>query len=93
MFVPRPKVDSVLVMMDRRASPPVEVPDVDRLFVIVRAGFATRRKTLRRALASLLGPAAAEVLEVAGVDPGARAETLALEEWASLARADAGVTR
>jgi 16S rRNA (adenine1518-N6/adenine1519-N6)-dimethyltransferase len=90
VFVPRPKVESALVQLARHASPPVDVPDTDRLFAIVRAGFATRRKTLRRALATELGGRAVPVLEAAGIDPGARAETLDLESWAALARADAG---
>jgi 16S rRNA (adenine1518-N6/adenine1519-N6)-dimethyltransferase len=59
------------------------------LFALVRAGFATRRKMLRRALTTELGPRTAAVLEAAGVDPSARAETLGLEEWAAIARADA----
>ncbi len=50
VFVPRPNVDSALVKLVRHA-PPVAVDDPARLFELVRAGFATRRKTLRNALA------------------------------------------
>jgi 16S rRNA (adenine1518-N6/adenine1519-N6)-dimethyltransferase len=89
VFMPKPAVDSALVRLVRRARPPVTVPDVDRLFALVRAGFATRRKMLRRALITELGPRTAAVLEAAGVDPSARAETLGLDEWAAIARADA----
>jgi 16S rRNA (adenine1518-N6/adenine1519-N6)-dimethyltransferase len=88
VFVPRPKVDSALVRLVRRSRPPVTVPDVDRMFELVRAGFATRRKTLRRALATVFGDRATATLEAAGIDPAARAETLSLEQWAALARAD-----
>ncbi|MCU1427363.1 MAG: ribosomal small subunit methyltransferase [Actinomycetia bacterium] len=90
VFMPRPNVDSALVQLLRRSAPPVEVADVDRMFTIVRAGFATRRKTLRRALAPLLGDRTVAVLERAGIDSSARAETLGLPEWAALADADAG---
>jgi 16S rRNA (adenine1518-N6/adenine1519-N6)-dimethyltransferase len=83
VFVPRPNVDSALVRMTRHA-PPVAVADPDRLFSLVRAGFATRRKTLRRALAGEIDEG---VFAAAGVDPGARAETLSLEQWAALAGA------
>lgn len=86
VFVPRPRVDSALVAFDRLPAPPVEVPSAARLFELARAGFAQRRKTLRQALRPLLGASAAEVLSAAGVDPGARAEALSLEEWAALAR-------
>ena len=81
VFVPRPNVDSALVALTRRP-PPVHVADPDRLFSLVRAGFATRRKTLRRALAAEVDDAA---FAAAGIDPGARAETLSLEQWAALA--------
>jgi 16S rRNA (adenine1518-N6/adenine1519-N6)-dimethyltransferase len=87
VFVPKPNVDSALVRMRRRATPAVAVRDPDRMFTLVRAGFATRRKTLRRALASELGAEAADVLTTAGIDPSARAETLGLDEWAALADA------
>ena len=83
VFVPRPNVESALVRLTRRPAP-VAVTDPDRLFSLVRAGFATRRKTLRRALASEVDAAA---FAAAGIDPGARAETLSLEQWAALAGA------
>jgi 16S rRNA (adenine1518-N6/adenine1519-N6)-dimethyltransferase len=92
VFLPKPAVDSTLVRLVRRAHPPVSVPDVDRLFALVRSGFATRRKMLRRALMTELGARTIPVLEAAGIDPSVRAETLGLEEWASLARAEAATT-
>jgi 16S rRNA (adenine1518-N6/adenine1519-N6)-dimethyltransferase len=87
VFVPRPKVDSVLVSLRRRAMPPVWVPSVTALFELVRAGFAQRRKMLRRALQPVLGDRAVPVLAAAGVAPTARAEVLGLDEWAAVARA------
>jgi 16S rRNA (adenine1518-N6/adenine1519-N6)-dimethyltransferase len=89
VFLPKPAVDSALVRLVRRAHPPVSVPDVDRLFVLVRSGFATRRKMLRRALMTELGSRTIAVLEAAGIDPSARAETLDLDAWAAIARAEA----
>jgi 16S rRNA (adenine1518-N6/adenine1519-N6)-dimethyltransferase len=89
VFVPRPKVDSAIVRLVRREQPPVDVDDVDRMFAIVRAGFATRRKTLRRALEPLLAERTSDVLSRAGIDSSARAETLDLEQWAAIAKADA----
>ena len=86
VFVPRPRVESALVAFDRLPAPPVEVPSPARLFELARAGFAQRRKTLRQALRPVLGPEAADVLSTGGIDPGARAEALSLEEWAALAR-------
>lgn len=89
VFLPPPRVDSALVRIDRHASPTVDVPSRDALFSLVQAGFAQRRKMLRRALVPHLGDRTVPVLEAAGVDPAARAETLDLAAWAALARAAA----
>lgn len=87
VFIPRPNVDSALVRLVRRDAPLVDVPDPDRMFELVRTGFAQRRKTLGRALRPLLGADAPDVLRAADLDPTLRAERLALPEWAALARA------
>ena len=86
VFVPRPKVESVLVDIRRRSSPavPPEIVDAASLFELVRAGFGHRRKMLRRALAGLVP---AEVFDLAGVRPEARAEELGVEDWGRLAAA------
>lgn len=89
VFVPRPNVESALVRLDRRPVPAVAVGDPDRMFALVRAGFATRRKTLRNALRPVLGDGVEGALRAAGIDPGARAETLDLPQWAALAAAAA----
>jgi 16S rRNA (adenine1518-N6/adenine1519-N6)-dimethyltransferase len=89
VFVPRPRVDSALVRLVRRPAPPVSVPSEADFFSLVRAGFAQRRKMLRRSLAPLLGDRASEVLGAAGVAPTARAEELGLDAWAAVARSAA----
>jgi 16S rRNA (adenine1518-N6/adenine1519-N6)-dimethyltransferase len=88
VFVPVPKVDSALVEFVRRDAPPVDVPSRDRLFQLVRAGFAHRRKMFRRTLRPALGERTEVLLTDAGIDPRARAESLGLGEWAALARAE-----
>ena len=84
VFVPRPRVESVLVRMDRRQVPAVDPALVgpERLFAVVRAGFAQRRKMLRRSLAGVVDP---ECFEAAGIEPTARAEELSVEQWGRLA--------
>jgi 16S rRNA (adenine1518-N6/adenine1519-N6)-dimethyltransferase len=86
VFVPRPKVESVLVRLDRRRTPPVAVSSPALMFDLVRAGFAQRRKMLRRSLRPLLGDRADATLIAAGIDPRARAEELDLTHWAALAQ-------
>ena len=84
VFIPPPRVESVLVRLRRLPEPPVEA-DPAALFRLVEAGFGQRRKMLRRSLAGLLDPAA---FERAGVRPEARAEELSLQDWARLASSD-----
>lgn len=86
VFLPRPKVESSLVRIDRRPKPAVDVDDPDAMFALVRAGFAQRRKMLRRSLRGALGNRVEDVLVGAGIDPGLRAEALGIESWAALAR-------
>lgn len=83
VFLPRPKVDSALVEIERVDPPPVpDVVDRALLFDLVRAGFGQRRKMLRRSLA---GRATVDDLEAAGIRPEARAEELGLDDWVALA--------
>jgi len=86
VFVPRPRVESVLVALQRRDVPAVDraVVGPDDLFRVVRAGFAHRRKMLRGALA---GVADAGAFARAGIDPSRRAEDLSVQEWGALAAA------
>jgi 16S rRNA (adenine1518-N6/adenine1519-N6)-dimethyltransferase len=80
VFVPQPRVDSVLVALERR-QPPAGV-DRRAVFGLVEAGFATRRKMLRRTLSGLVDEAA---FGSAGVAPTDRAEDLSLHDWVRLA--------
>ena len=83
VFVPAPSVESALVQVVRRAEPAVPAAvDPARLFTLVRAGFAQRRKMLRRSLAGVVDPGA---FERAGIRPDARAEELGVEDWGRLA--------
>ncbi len=85
VFWPAPNVDSGLVAFVRR-DPPGGADRRD-VFAVIDAAFAQRRKTLRAALSQWAGsPAAAEaVLRAAGVDPRARGEQLAVEDFARIA--------
>ncbi|MEZ5342099.1 MAG: rRNA adenine dimethyltransferase family protein [Acidimicrobiales bacterium] len=81
LFHPQPKVDSVLVRIDRWQTPPVEA-DYRTVRRLVRAGFGQRRKMLRRSLAEVF---TSDEIESAGVESTARAETLDLAAWGRLA--------
>ena len=80
-FVPRPKVESAVVVIDVAAAPRAPVDDEAWFREVVRRAFGQRRKTLRAALATMA--TAAEIAR-ADIDPGRRGETLSLEEFARL---------
>ena len=87
VFWPVPRVDSVLVGLQRRDPPPGA--DRAQVFAVIDAAFSQRRKMLRSALAAWAGSAGAAeaVLAAAGVDPAARGETLDLAGFVAIARA------
>ncbi|MEM9565149.1 MAG: 16S rRNA (adenine(1518)-N(6)/adenine(1519)-N(6))-dimethyltransferase RsmA [Actinomycetota bacterium] len=81
VFLPRPRVDSVLVAIERGSEPRVQA-DFGRLSELVRAAFGQRRKMLRRSLAAHVPERA--MLD-AGVEPTARPEQLSVDDWGRLA--------
>jgi len=85
VFVPRPNVESALVRIVRRPDGPAVDPSVvgpGRLFEVVSAGFAHRRKMLRGALAGVIDPASFAAVDVPET---ARAEELDVDAWGRLA--------
>jgi 16S rRNA (adenine1518-N6/adenine1519-N6)-dimethyltransferase len=80
VFIPQPRVESVLVRITRRESPAVSV-DHDQLMSLVRTAFGQRRKMLRR---SLSGIVTTEQFEQAGIAPDDRPERLGVEVWGAL---------
>jgi 16S rRNA (adenine1518-N6/adenine1519-N6)-dimethyltransferase len=81
VFHPKPRVESCLVLIERRPEPLVDI-DPDRLFPVVEMAFNQRRKMLRRSLAGVVD---AEGFEAAGVRADARPEQLDVAAWAALA--------
>ncbi len=81
VFLPRPRVSSALLKVERHESLPIEAP-FDRYAALVRAGFGQRRKMLRRSLSALLS---VDEIERAGVAPTDRAENLTPDQWGALA--------
>ncbi len=88
VFWPVPRVESGLVAFTRH-DPPSSTASRAEVFAVIDAAFAQRRKTLRAALAGWAGSAAdaERVLVAAGVDPGARGESLDVTAFARIASA------
>ncbi|WP_055071801.1 16S rRNA (adenine(1518)-N(6)/adenine(1519)-N(6))-dimethyltransferase RsmA [Clostridium massiliamazoniense] len=86
-FMPRPKVDSIVIRLDRLDEPKVKVKDEKLFFDIIRNSFNMRRKTLWNSTKSLGLPKEEleNAYEKAGIDPKRRGETLSIQEFAALA--------
>ncbi len=85
VFVPRPNVESALVRIVRHPDGPAvasSLVEPGRLFEVVSAGFAHRRKMLRGALSGVVDPAS---FAAADVPETARAEELDVDAWGRLA--------
>ena len=91
LFHPPPKVSSTVVRLDLLERPRAPVIDEERFRRLVKAAFARRRKQISNSLKSdpsLGAPAAmAQALRRAHIEHSRRAETLSVEEFATLERA------
>lgn len=99
VFWPAPNVDSALVAFTRWPEQGAQAGmragvDRDLVFAVIDAAFSQRRKTLRSALAALVGSAdaAQALLREAGVDPALRGEAIGVDQYIRIAEA-AGTAR
>lgn len=85
-FMPRPKVESIVIRLDRLEEPRVKVKDESLMFEIIRSSFNMRRKTLWNGVKNIGidKDNLMKAFEEAGVDPKRRGETLSLQEFARL---------
>ena len=81
-FDPPPKVESAFVRLEPFDQPPVQVTDEVIFEKLVKQAFSQRRKTLRNTLRDRVDAATMTELHI---DPSARAETLAIQDFAALA--------
>jgi len=87
MFTPPPKVDSQILILERRNEPLFPAVDTKTFFRLVKAGFAQRRKTLLNSLSAGLQLSREEttgLCQRASIDPSRRAQSLDLQEWYAL---------
>lgn len=85
-FIPQPKVESIVIRLDRLKQPKVKVKDEELFFSIVRQSFNMRRKTLWNGVKNMgINKEDLEkCFERANIDPKRRGETLSLQEFALL---------
>lgn len=97
-FMPRPKVGSAVIRLERYQEPPVQVEDERQMFRIIRASFNQRRKTLVNGLKNAQDiPFTKEQIEEAltscGFSLNIRGEALDLAEFAALSNAFSKMTK
>ena len=88
MFVPQPKVDSIVIGLHVRSERKYKVDNEDIFFKTVKASFGQRRKTLLNSLGGLgflTKDQIKEALQDANIDAKRRGETLSIDEFATLA--------
>lgn len=88
-FMPRPKVGSAVIRLERYEEPQVQVKDEKLMFKIIRASFNQRRKTLANGLKNsaelnFSKEQIEEAIEALGKGASIRGEALSLEEFAKL---------
>jgi 16S rRNA (adenine1518-N6/adenine1519-N6)-dimethyltransferase len=85
-FMPRPKVDSIVIRLDRLEGTKVKVQNEKLFFEIIRSSFNMRRKTLWNGIKNIgLSKEKLELaFEKADIDPKRRGETLSIQEFANL---------
>lgn len=87
VFIPKPNVDSAVVLLEKHTVPPVHVEDEEWFFKVVKSSFSQRRKTLANNLKSTLGIekdiVASALLEI-GKKENSRAESLSIIDFAKL---------
>lgn len=89
VFAPQPNVDSVMIELIPHSEKPHLSDQPEFLGEVIRASFASRRKTIWNNLRAYFSdksshPLIKESLVAAGIDPSRRGETLTLEEFVAL---------
>ncbi len=88
VFMPRPNVDSSVILFDVYDKPPIEVLDEKLMFMVVKAAFGKRRKTLSNSLSSgnlgISKKQVVEVLNMVNINPKLRGEVLDIKDFAKI---------
>ena len=86
-FEPPPKVDSQVLILQKRSKPLYDDVAPKEFFRLVKAGFSQKRKTLLNSLSAGLQldkQTTAQICDSVGIDPSRRPQTLSLDEWHNL---------
>ena len=88
-FDPVPKVDSAVVVLERKKERPLDPGGEEKFFALVKTAFVQRRKTLSNTLTGFRGldkGKIEDILKKAGIDPRLRPENLSVEDYIRLSK-------
>ena len=86
-FVPKPKVDSVVIRLKIRKEQRFKVKDEKKFFTVVRCAFSQRRKTALNSISNTMGiekNRVSAVFEELGFDLNSRAEKLKMQDFINI---------
>jgi len=86
-FNPPPEVESAVVVFDKITNPFKTREEERHYFRVVKAGFASKRKTILNAISAglhLERREAEKLLNKVGIDSGVRAEDVSIDQWRSV---------
>ncbi|MCA9332615.1 ribosomal RNA small subunit methyltransferase A [Candidatus Saccharibacteria bacterium] len=86
LFDPPPKVDSQVLVLNRRKELAYDV-DTKKFFRIIKCGFSSKRKTLLNSLSGGLRIGKKEtesIISESNIDPNSRPQELSLDDWSRL---------
>jgi 16S rRNA (adenine1518-N6/adenine1519-N6)-dimethyltransferase len=89
VFIPPPKVESAVVILEVHEQPPLPAALQPLFFKLVNAGFRQKRKQVANSIADVLQLPKAGIaawLVESDIDPTRRAETLSVAEWVTLTK-------
>lgn len=87
VFIPPPRVESAVVLLETHDTLALPVSDHERFFRIVNAGFRHKRKQIANSIADEFDAPKADITDwivATGIDPMRRAQTLDVAEWVAL---------
>lgn len=88
-FMPSPNVDSAVIKLEIKKTPPVSVSDEKFFFSLIKCAFAQRRKTFLNSVSNTMGidkEKLKNALKEIGLDENVRGEKIDLESFAKLSK-------
>ncbi|MCQ2477756.1 MAG: 16S rRNA (adenine(1518)-N(6)/adenine(1519)-N(6))-dimethyltransferase RsmA [Clostridia bacterium] len=88
-FIPSPNVDSAVIKLEIKKTPPVSVSDEKFFFSLIKCAFAQRRKTFLNSVSNTMGidkEKLKNALKEIGLDENVRGEKIDLESFAKLSK-------